>query len=117
MDKRGRIQAQYQQRVKHGFGQAWMRRLAGSSCAMDELPPGVSNALKEAHFDTEDLKYAETAAGTECNILVSHDRDYSPAVRKILKRLPVHIGSAEEALELPEAPVTPAPGESAPTGH
>ena len=97
-----------------------MRRLAEEQAPpvpWTRLPPGVSNALKEAHFDTEDLKYVETAAGTECNILVSHGRDYSPAVRKILKRLPVHIGSAEEALELPEAPVTPAPGESAPAGQ
>ncbi len=57
--------------------------------------------LKEAHFDKEDFKYADTAASTQCKKLVSHDPDYSPAVRKVLKRVDVSILSALDALQLP----------------
>jgi hypothetical protein len=50
-------------------------------------------------MDPEDLKYyVRTVAATDCSILVTHDPDYSPAVRRILRdRLSVEVCDAEDA--------------------
>lgn len=105
LDSKGRIRHQYEQKVKQGFGEAWLRRLASTNRIVfikcRKLDKGTVTGLKEAHFDKEDFKYADTAASTQCKKLVSHDPDYSPAVRKVLKRVDVSILSALDALQLP----------------
>jgi hypothetical protein len=107
LDDRGRIRHQYEEQVKRGFGRDWLRRLATigrvSFVPWRRLDRGILTALQEAHFDREDFKYVETSAATECRVLVSHDPDYSAAVHKVLKRIPVNVVHACEALELPHS--------------
>lgn len=104
LDDRGRIRYQYEEKVKHGFGRDWLRRLATRGritlVAWQRLSRGVVTALKEAHFDREDFKYVETATGTSSNVLVSHDPDYSAAVLDVLRRIPVQVMPASKALGL-----------------
>lgn len=107
LDRRGRIRHQYEQKVKRGFGQDWLRRLATRNRIVfvpwQRLNRGIVTKLKEEHFDKEDFKYVETAAATDCKTLVSHDDDYSPAVRKTIRRIPVHVVSADEAFNMTDA--------------
>lgn len=104
LDSKGRIRHQYNLMVKRGFGYYWLQRLAakGSITVVKwkRLNRGAVVALVERHFDPEDMKYVETAAGTSCKILVSHDPDYSPSVRKVLRKsLGVKVLHAKEAAD------------------
>ncbi len=109
LDRRGRIRNQYETMVKRGFAMDWLRRLATKGKLVlvpwRGLNRGIRTSLRELHFDNEDLKYVETAAVTECNVLVSHDDDYSPEVVRVLSRVPVHLESAEGALRLVGPPL------------
>lgn len=101
LDQRGQILHQYQEKVKRGFAQDWLRRLYTSG-KLQHIPwkalnRGVKTALLEAHFDPEDYKYVVTAANTCCKVLVAHDPDYSAEVRRILARLSLTVKSAREA--------------------
>jgi len=104
MDTKGRIRHQYEEKIKHGFGKDWLRRLATTNRILfikcQNVDKGTRTALKEAHFDTEDFKYVDTAASTSSKKLVSHDPDYSPKVRKALKRISVSVLSAAEGLQI-----------------
>jgi hypothetical protein len=104
LDSKGRIRYQYEEKVKQGFGQAWLRRLAStgriSMIKWQKLNKGIVTGLKEEHFDTEDFKYVETAAATSCRKLVSHDPDYSTAIRAILRRINLSIIAAADACAL-----------------
>ena len=91
----------------------WLKRLATKgklvNFAWQPLNRDIKASLRELHFDNEDMKYVETAALTECRMLVSHDDDYSPEIVRILLRVPVHVKSAEGAMSL----ANPAPGADA----
>ena len=104
LDSRGRIRYQYEEKVKQGFGEAWLRRLASTNriafVTCRKLDRGTVTRLKEDHFDPEDFKYVHTAASTQCKKLISHDPDYSHQVRKTLKRVDVEVLTAEEAIAL-----------------
>ncbi len=104
LDKGRTISNQYDEKMRHGtLGSEWVRVMAkaGKICIvkLGRFNRGVRTALKEAHFDPEDFKYVRTAAETDSRRLVSHDPDYSPKVRKILKRkvVGVVLQSAAEA--------------------
>ena len=105
LDSRGKIDEQYLRHMKHGtFGHQWyILMISKNRCAHIEwtnLDRGVRTALKEAHFDSstgEDYKYVITAAGSATKLIVSHDPDYSPEVRRILrKRLEVRVCAASD---------------------
>jgi hypothetical protein len=102
VDSKGRIQYQYEEKLgSQTFARKWLSQLASA----DKIIPvpskamsrGIRTALKEKHFDPEDYKYAENAANSSCKELVSHDPDYSPPVRKILKKVGVKVMSAHSA--------------------
>jgi hypothetical protein len=101
LDKKGRVEYQYRTMMKSGtFGHSWLAMLASRNkiviVTLKKLNRGITTALQEAHFDPEDYKYVETASSTACGFLVSHDPDYSPNVRKILRRAVVSVFSARE---------------------
>jgi hypothetical protein len=109
LDSRGKIKHQYNIKLKNGtFGRSWLQLMASQGKVFivpwKILDRGTKTQLKEAHFDNqvgEDLKYIITASGTPCKHLISHDPDYSPRVRKILKkRLKVKVHTAENAIAL-----------------
>ncbi len=104
LDRGKLISSQYDRKMGHGtFGHEWVRQMAKadkiSIVKLSEFNRGVRTALKEAHFDQEDFKYVRTAAESHSKRLVSHDPDYSPKVRTILKRkvLAVVVQSAADA--------------------
>ena len=92
VDTEGMITFQYETKMDAGqFGRQWFRRMSelGKVCEVKRLrlDRGVSVALRECHLDPEDMKYfVRTAASSASGLLVSHDPDYSAAVRRVLMR-------------------------------
>jgi hypothetical protein len=103
LDKRGRIEYQYREKMKPGdFGLELLIRLASKNklvfVPVKHIPKGASVDLRDkAHFDSEDFKYVQTAYYTHCKILVSHDPHYSDAVCRILRKIEVKVHSAQTA--------------------
>jgi predicted nucleic acid-binding protein len=104
MDRKGLIRHQYSEKLRQDtFGHFWLIRLASlNKIAMidSRIDRGTRVRLDESHFDMEDRKYVATAAQTECRILISHDDDYSPGVRAVLKKIGVSVLSAQQAVAL-----------------
>jgi hypothetical protein len=104
LDDRGKIELQYRKQLQGTYGHHWLREMASKKkvkiVEWSNLDRGTRTALIEAHFDSsvgEDIKYVITAKGSESRILVTHDKDYSPKVRRILrKRLEVVVKSATD---------------------
>ena len=103
LDARGKIEQQYGEKLGgQSYGAIWVKEMATKGKVVrvewGRFNRGVKTALEEAHFDWEDFKYVQTAASTSCKWLVSHDPDYSPTVRQILrKRLEVSVVDAASA--------------------
>ncbi len=106
IDKRGKIEYQYRDKLKQGtLGHHFLAQMASMNKIVfipwQNLDNGTRTQLKEAHFDPEDYKYVQNASGTKCKILSSHDNsDYSPKVCSIIKkRLGVEVKDPDECVE------------------
>jgi hypothetical protein len=91
MDESGFIEFQYTQKLGDSFAAFWVRRMADLDrvhyVRRKHLDRGTQTALQECHFDREDCSYyVRTAANSPSKRLVTHDRDYSAPVRKVIKR-------------------------------
>ena len=109
VDSRGKIEHQYNIKLKQGtFGRSWLQLMASQgkidTVQWRNLDRGTRTKLIEAHFDNrvgEDFKYVITAANSVDKNLVSHDPNYSPNVKRILKRrLNVWVHTAESAIAI-----------------
>ena len=112
IDSRGKIENQYSKRLKHGtFGHSWVKEMSSQGrvkiVPWQHIDQGTRTKLIEAHFDSsagEDFKYVVTASATESKVLVSHDPDYSPKVRSILrKRLKIKVCLARQLAKTGDA--------------
>lgn len=106
LDDRGIIRHQYEEKIKKSpFGLWWLRQMHSSGRVnlvhWPRMDQGTKSQLKEEHHDWEDHKYVRTACASNSKKLVTHDKDYSKKVCKILrKRERVTVHSAESACNL-----------------
>jgi len=104
LDEKGKIKYQYDKNLKPGtYGEFWLKQMASQDkirhIPWQRFAKGTKTALQEAHFDTEDYKYVETAAFTECKTISTHDSDYSARIRKILKKIKIKVKFPDECIE------------------
>lgn len=91
LDDKGKIRQEYERKMgEQSTGRLWLKGMAERDKLQvfpwKKLPKGTRVKLQEAHFDPHDYPFVETAALTETKRLVEEDDDYSPAVKKILKK-------------------------------
>jgi hypothetical protein len=102
IDDGGFINHQYDR--LRDYGQWWFRRMTDLDKVVRVRRASIDREtrtrLSEAHFDREDYRYyVRTAAASANKRLVTHDRDYSARVRRILsERLGVRVTDAGSAL-------------------
>ena len=92
IDEQGTIQAEYDLKIgSDRFGKIWLKQMATNAriakYKKKPVPKGVRvELLDKLHFDPSDIKFVETTSVTPTKRLVAEDDDYSPQVKKLLKK-------------------------------
>ena len=93
LDDRKKIKYQYDTKIKSGEALKWLQYVYDKQkydvIPWKKIPKGVQVKLKEEHFDNnvgEDYKYLITAANSNQKTIITRDPDYSPRIKKIVKK-------------------------------
>lgn len=104
MDSEDKLRGFYSRKLAPlSLGLQWIQNMASRGkiefVKLEKMNQGVRVELFEkCHFDPNDLIYVRVASASGDKLLVSHDDDFSPRVRKCLRRrLEVRVLSADEA--------------------
>lgn len=103
LDKKGRIRQQYEDKLgREGDGLRWLGHMVTKGkCVFVETRPLPTQTRALIH--KEDKKYVETAAVTECKLLVSyrsHPSNYGSRICRELRRIGVRVMEPGSACKL-----------------
>ena len=108
LDDEHQIRSHYERKLQNiqTFGLRWFNFMLTHGRVVQvrrsDVNKNIKTQLQKVRFPlkNEDYKYyVRTAAASSDGLLVSHDDDYRPEVKAILRRIPVHVISTADGEE------------------